>query len=72
MRKILKRLAYVSLVWVVVVLMSVDVTLACRWARARHCAAPPVCVWSDVVHDTGTPVQKSGPWQKSDAAQQGL
>ena len=69
MRKIIKKLTYVSLVWVIVVLMSVDVSLACRWARARHCAPAPVCVWTDVVQKSASPIQKGGPIQKG--AEQG-
>ncbi len=68
MRKSMFYLLRVGLVWTVIVLLSFDTALACRWLhacrvrRVTSCYCVPVCVPVEVT--CGTPVQKS-PVQKS-------
>ncbi|TVS09346.1 MAG: hypothetical protein EA424_27295, partial [Planctomycetaceae bacterium] len=70
MRKSLFRLLRMAMVWTVIVLLSVDAALACRWLRVhRGCRVVPslrVPVCGSVV-TCRTPIQKAGdvwkaPW----------
>ena len=63
MRKSLFRLMRVAVVWTVVVLLSVDAAVACRWLRTqRVCQAVPSCHMSisGMLGTCQSPVQKSG------------
>jgi hypothetical protein len=63
MRKSLFRLMRMALVWTVVVLLSVDAALACRWLRTyRVCQSVPSCHMpiGGIVGTCHSPVQKSG------------
>ncbi len=71
MRKTYRRMTQMVLVWTVVLMLSLDTAMACRWLRMRRACAPPSCC-QPIDMGCCVPMQKDncqkGPIQKSDVA----